>query len=91
MKKLPAGFCRWEHRAVRFSQHCGVICLGPIVVEIMPTITEREESPGACRDVLIRVLMDRTGDCASVIGQRYGQNATDGASRRLRPSVLPRA
>ena len=24
----------------------------------MPTITEREESPGACRDVLIRMLMD---------------------------------
>ncbi|MFC4309778.1 McrC family protein [Steroidobacter flavus] len=53
---LPAGICRWEHRAVRFTQHCGVICLGSTVIEVLPKIAGKEQEPGACRDALIGML-----------------------------------
>lgn len=58
MPKLPRGACCWEHRAVRFSQHCGVICLGNTVIEVLPKIAGKELDAGSCRDVLIGMLSE---------------------------------
>lgn len=79
LPKLPAGACRWEHRAVRFTQHCGVICLGATVIEVLPKITGKEQQPGACRDALIGMLSE----------SRQLQPATIGAGPvRLQKAVL---
>lgn len=58
LPKLPRGVCRWEHQSVRFSQHCGVICLGRTVIEVLPKIAGRELDAGSCRDVLMGMLSE---------------------------------
>ncbi len=53
---LPAGAIRWEHKAVKCSQYCGILQLGDLTLEILPKIYGKEENPGACREALVRML-----------------------------------
>ena len=53
---LPGGAVRWGHKEVRFSQHCGVIGLGPDTIEVLPKIYGKGDAPEAGRRVLLRML-----------------------------------
>jgi 5-methylcytosine-specific restriction enzyme subunit McrC len=51
---LPKGFLTWEHQAVRFGSHCGIMRVGELTVEILPKI--RSDSEGDTRGVLVAML-----------------------------------
>ncbi|VFQ46728.1 McrC family protein [Desulfoluna butyratoxydans] len=54
--RLPKRTFAWGHHVITFAQHCGVVSLGDLCLEILPKIHGREESPGACRTALIHLL-----------------------------------
>ena len=53
---LPAGAVEWGHQSVKFSHYCGVIQLEGDSIEILPKIYGKEDNPGSCRDILIKLL-----------------------------------
>jgi len=55
-KKLPGNVFSWGRDSVRFSQYCGIICLGNLLLEVLPKIHGKEEEPGTCRKALINML-----------------------------------
>jgi 5-methylcytosine-specific restriction enzyme subunit McrC len=56
MKSLPAGAFSWQHNALKWSQFCGVVRIGELMLEILPKIHGKEEDPGSCRTALVRML-----------------------------------
>jgi 5-methylcytosine-specific restriction enzyme subunit McrC len=76
-KRLPLNTFTWGHNSVKFSNHCGVINLGTLSLEILPKIYGKETEPGACRKSLIKMLikarqlkMQRSG-AASIALQKH--------------------
>ncbi|WP_052480963.1 McrC family protein [Gilvimarinus agarilyticus] len=53
---VPADAFRWGHQCVRWRQFCGVVQLGGLTLEILPKIHGKESDPGACREVLVKML-----------------------------------
>ena len=56
-QRLPAKTFSWGHRSIKFSNYCGVICLGNLSLQILPKIYGKETEPGACRNALIKMLI----------------------------------
>jgi len=56
-KKLPTNVFSWGRDSVRFSQYCGIICLGNLLLEVLPKIHGQEDEPGTCRKALISMLI----------------------------------
>lgn len=54
--KLPKGSLSWRHKAVKFSQYCGLIRLGDLHFEILPKVYGLENEPGATRLELVKML-----------------------------------
>lgn len=65
---FPGRGLLWGRSHVSFRQYCGVVGLGDVQVEILPKIAGRENEPGSCRQVLIRML-ERTGRLHSLPGE----------------------
>ena len=55
--RLPAKAITWGHQSVTFAHFCGVIALGSVSIEILPKIYGREQTPGICRQALVRMLI----------------------------------
>ena len=74
---VPANAFSWRHRTVKFANYCGVICLGNLSIEILPKIYGKETEPGACRKVLIKMLVKarrlkiQRGGAASIELQKH--------------------
>jgi 5-methylcytosine-specific restriction enzyme subunit McrC len=56
--RLPARTFSWGHRSVKFAHFCGVISLGNLTLEILPKIYGKEKEAGACRQALVRMLVE---------------------------------
>jgi 5-methylcytosine-specific restriction enzyme subunit McrC len=51
---LPKGILAWEHEAVRFGSHCGIMRVGDLTLEILPKIFS--SSKEQTRGVLVAML-----------------------------------
>jgi len=56
LDSLPDTAFRWGHKSIKWSQYCGLVQLGNLILEILPKIHGKESSPGACREFLILML-----------------------------------
>ncbi|MGI9250194.1 MAG: McrC family protein [Pseudohongiellaceae bacterium] len=56
IKSLPGNACSWQHNKIKWSQFCGVVCIGGLTLEILPKIHGKENDPRSCRSVLVRML-----------------------------------
>ena len=56
MKSLPKNTYSLRHNSIKWSQFCGVVRVGDLMLEILPKIHGRESNPGACRAALVRML-----------------------------------
>lgn len=53
---LPAKALEWRRTAVKFTQFCGVIQLGELIIEVLPKIARHERDAQLCRQILVRLL-----------------------------------
>jgi len=56
LQTLPSRAFTWGHKSIKWSQFCGLIQLGDLVLEILPKIHGKESIPGACRAALVYLL-----------------------------------